>query len=309
MSINRVPIAFCFDDNLIMPAGICLTSLLENAKIDTFYDIFILHDKHATFQNSGYLERLAKKYTNFKITYKDVGDPFENAFEIRGITKAAYYRLLLPEVVLSYSRIMYFDVDIIFQNDLSDIYQNTTMNDFYVAGVSTPYSDIATYIEQVAQMKVNEYICSGTIIMNLELMRQRSVVEKFKSAAKKDWKYQDQDVLNLVCKGKIKILPPWFGIVGTLNDIFSDQNQSYYKKEEIEYALVNGTLHYNGGKPWNQFCYNFDIWWEYYRKSIYFDINYYHNFYRDRMSDLDALPLLKRTKLLLKYFVYGQKKN
>lgn len=40
--MKTVPIAFAFDNNLVFPACVCLSSLLMNAKDDTFYDIFIL---------------------------------------------------------------------------------------------------------------------------------------------------------------------------------------------------------------------------------------------------------------------------
>ena len=41
--MKTVPILFTFDQSLLMPAGVCLTSLLESAEPDTFYDIFIIH--------------------------------------------------------------------------------------------------------------------------------------------------------------------------------------------------------------------------------------------------------------------------
>lgn len=40
--MKTVPIAFAFDNNLVLPACICISSLLMNAKEETFYDIFIL---------------------------------------------------------------------------------------------------------------------------------------------------------------------------------------------------------------------------------------------------------------------------
>ncbi|MFD2598319.1 glycosyltransferase family 8 protein [Sphingobacterium corticis] len=309
MDKHIVPIAFCFDDNLIMPAGVCITSLLENAKEDTFYDIYILHDDTCKYPKSGYLERLKQNYSNFQLQYRNVGNMFQNAFEIRGITKAAYFRLLLPDVVTEYERMLYFDVDIIFRSDLSEIYERTILNDNYVAGVSTPHSDIASYIQDVAQMQVDKYICSGSIIMNLKKMREDNLVSRFKNEATKDWKYQDQDILNMVCKDRIEILPPWFGMVGTIHQILADKNQTYYDQKDVQQALTHGILHYNGGKPWNEFCYNFDIWWEYYRKSVFFDHIFYHNFYHRKMFALDALPLMKRVKLLAKYFVYGTYKD
>ena len=47
-----LPILFTFDQSLEMPAGVCITSLLENAAPDTFYDIFILHGPGCDFSES-----------------------------------------------------------------------------------------------------------------------------------------------------------------------------------------------------------------------------------------------------------------
>ena len=43
--MRTVPIAFAFDNNFIMPACVCISSLLMNANEDTYYDIFILHSQ------------------------------------------------------------------------------------------------------------------------------------------------------------------------------------------------------------------------------------------------------------------------
>ncbi|ATC36149.1 glycosyltransferase family 8 protein [Elizabethkingia anophelis] len=305
---NNIPIVFCFDDNLIMPAGICISSLLENAKPSTFYDIYILHNEGCKYPKSGYLERLFSQFVNFKINYRNVGDAFRDAFEIRGITVSAYYRLLIPEIIPEYKTIFYFDVDIIFRNDLSEFYESCDLTGYYIGGVSTPYSDISDYIESVMNTRPDQYICSGTLLINSKLIREDQVIHQFKNAATKNWKYQDQDIINIVCKDKIKFLQPWFGVIGTISEIISDTRQIYYSKEEVEFAIQYGTIHYNGAKPWRQFCYNFDIWWEYYRRSVYFDSKFYFDFYHSKQSDLDTLTLSKRIKLLAKYFFKGRKK-
>ena len=48
--MNVVPIVFAFDNNLILPACVCISSLMMNAKEDTFYDIFILHSIHVVLK-------------------------------------------------------------------------------------------------------------------------------------------------------------------------------------------------------------------------------------------------------------------
>ena len=47
-----IPIVFTFDQNLIMPASICISSLLMNADAGTFYDIFILHSEKCDFSQT-----------------------------------------------------------------------------------------------------------------------------------------------------------------------------------------------------------------------------------------------------------------
>ena len=48
--MNIVPIALAFDNNLILPACVCISSLMINAKEDTFYDIFILHSANIALE-------------------------------------------------------------------------------------------------------------------------------------------------------------------------------------------------------------------------------------------------------------------
>jgi len=80
----------------------------------------------------------------------------------------------------------------------------------------------------------------------------------------------------------------------------------YYSQEDVDLVIQKGTIHYNGPKPWKGWCLNFDIWWEYYRKSFIFDEQYYLDFYARRMNDIDRLSLVKRLKIVLRYFKNGQ---
>ena len=82
--MNIVPILFTFDQSLEMPAGVCMTSLLENADTDTFYDIFILHSPTCDFSKSR-LQELPGIYGNCKLTFRRVIGEFVGGYEIRGI--------------------------------------------------------------------------------------------------------------------------------------------------------------------------------------------------------------------------------
>lgn len=310
--MKTVPIAFAFDNNLILPACVCLYSLLDNAKADVFYDIYILHSEKVELRTD-LLNRLSSCFSNFIIHYRVVDDTFDNAFETRGITTSTYYRLLIPELIPEYDRIIYSDVDVIFRSDLSDVYFHTDLNDCYVAGVNAlvPFiPDMKRYYSKLGKVNIDGIIYAGNIILNSKKIREDNVVEQFKELAKNRFHFQDLDVLNIACRNKVVYLKPTFCLTTYFAELALRHRNllyNFWSDEEVEGALTKGVVHYNGQKPWKGFCVNFDIWWEYYRKSPFFDQKFYFEFFYTRLNELDQLSLWKRIKILIRYFVYGKR--
>ena len=307
-----IPIVFAFDGNLIDPACICLSSLLMNAREDTFYDIYILYPSKENLQRDK-IHLLLTAYSNCRIIWRPVTSEFDSSFEIRGITSAAYYRLLIPELIPEYDKVLYSDVDVIFREDLSRYY-NIDVEGYYFAGVdSTAHlmKDFNHYYATMFKCPGKGIIYSGNLIINSRLIREDGIVEKFRDHATKKYKFQDMDIINIVCKGKIKYLSPSFCYTTYISDFAVNHRellQTIWTEEEIQEAEDKGIVHYNGQKPWMGACINFDIWWEYYRKSPFFDSKYYYQFFNNMLNEHDRLPLFKRIKILLRYFIYGRKK-
>lgn len=310
--MNIIPIAFAFDNNLAFPACVCLSSLMMHAKPDTFYDIFILHSEKEELQKEE-LNKLPTYYPNCRITYRMVDGTFDQAFEIRGITTPAYYRLLIPELIPEYDKVIYSDVDVIFRMDLSELYA-MELGDNYIAatrdlGLNLGKDGVA-YIKSMPELHLGEYIQSGFILLNSKAINKDRMVERFKLIAQRKLKYQDQDTLNISCYGKIKYLPLQYNMTDYSFEFALKSPESlkrYFTIEEIELGKREGNLHFNGHKPWKKYCVNFDIWWEYYRKSPYFDEKFYFDFFYNKLDELDQLPLMKRIKILFRYFIYKQR--
>lgn len=312
--MNTVPIVFAFDNNLVFPACVCLSSLMMSAKETTFYDIFILYPASDEFERKD-IDRVQEFYPNCRIQYIAVDDTFSGAFEIRGITTPAYYRLLIPELIPQYDKILYSDVDVIFRSDLYDIYSSTDMQGCLLAGVNSLSHLVPAYAKYYTeQLKRNPHsiVYSGNLIFNGKQMREEHTTEKLIEHRGQKYMFQDMDILNVVCEGRIKFLSPCFclstfiaeqAIYGKekLTEIWTDQ--------EIATALSSGIVHYNGQKPWQGWCINFDIWWEYYRKSPFFDEKFYFDFFYNKLNEHDQLPLWKRVKILLRYFVIGRQQS
>lgn len=310
--MNIVPIAFAFDNNLILPACVCISSLMMNANEDTFYDIFILHSAHIELKKEE-LDRIPKFYNNCRIQYRQVDDTFDSSFEIRGITTPAYYRLLIPELITEYEKVIYSDADIIFRMDLSELY-HTDISPYYLAATKDVWlnfsDDGMKYISSVDGLQQGRYLQSGFIMMNCKKMLEDKLVDKFRDLAKEKLKYQDQDILNLTCGGKVLFLSMKYNMTDNLYYFLNkekDKIESILSGEDICKAMSNGNIHFNGHKPWKKYSINFDIWWEYYRKSPFFDEKYYFNYFYYRLNIFDQLSLWKRIKILVRYFVYGKR--
>ena len=304
---NTIPIVFCFDNNLVAPACVALSSLMMNAKEDTFYDIFIVHSHKQPLKRAE-IDKLLTYYQNCSIQYRAADSTFDEAFEIRGITTPAYYRLLIPELIPEYDKVLYSDVDVIFRSDLSEYY-NIDMTGYYIAGVDSLANfqpELVKYYNDTVGTGPKGIIYSGNLIINSKLILEDNVIPRFKELAKNKYMFQDMDVLNIACRGKIKYLPPAFCFttyISEYNVYRKDELMKVWKREDVEDALTKGIVHFNGKKPWKDVCINFDIWWEYYRQCPYYDEKRYFDFFNYKLNELDRLPLVKRIKILLRYFI------
>lgn len=307
---NKIPIVFAFDNNLITPAIVCLTSLLENSKASTYYDIYIIHSSKTTLNKSPF-KQFCKIYHNCNITFREVSSQFDSSYEVRGISASTYYRLLIPDLILEYDKVLYSDVDVIFRDDLTEFY-NQDIDGYYLGAVdncSFIRPDVQKYIRNELGLDPQKgYFYAGNIVMNTALMRSDNIVESFKSLSYKKYNQQDMDIINIVCNGRIKALSPAFCVTNYIYELILKRKTemlTIYSEQDLHNALTKGIVHYNGPKPWKQWCQNFDIWWYYYRKSFIFSEYDAMFFYLSRMSDIDSYSLMKRVKLLLKYFIRG----
>lgn len=301
---KTIPILFTFDQSLIMPAGVCMTSLLESADPDTFYDIFILHGAGCDFSS---LDILKSHFSNFRLTCREVSGEFVGAYEIRGIPETAYYRLLSPELIPEYDKILYSDVDVIIREDLSKYY-DLDLGDNYFAAVdncSRLRPDVREYIVRDLGLDWrNGYYYSGNLVINSALIRQDRMIDRFRELGKNKYNQQDMDIINIACNKRILPLDLAYCMSVQLYSLIVNRRnemEAIYGAEALDAALDHGIVHYNGVKPWKGACMNMDIWWSVYRRSPFFDEGFCQQFWFNQRFLLEKLPLLKRIKMLIRY--------
>jgi lipopolysaccharide biosynthesis glycosyltransferase len=164
---------------------------------------------------------------------------------------------------------------------------NTDLEGFYIAGVDEwgTAVDEAKYLSSINLHGVDYYINSGVLVMNLDLMRRDNVQEKLVAMAKhgidgkRAFRYPDQDVLNVVCHGKIKLLDLKFNTCpGTLESALNAEGdrikiQEFYGEKQLYDACSDPVIvHFFGEKPWQSNAAMFDDrWWEICRLSPFYE--------------------------------------
>ena len=301
-----IPILFTFDASLEMPAGVAISSLLESAAPGTFYDIFILHGPEVDFSKSK-LNALPEKYGNCRLTFRRVSGEFVGAYEVRGIPETAYYRLIAPELIPEYEKILYSDVDVIFREDLGRFYSVDLGNNCFgaVDNCSALRPDEQKNISSRLGLDWRKgYFYSGNLVINSKVLLEEGLTAEFRRLGKNCYKQQDMDIINLACNGRFVEMGPSFCLSNFLYALCTEKRaemEKIYGPEEIERALRCGIVHYNGVKPWKGACLNMDLWWSCYRRSIFFDEAFAFNFWKGEMYLLENLSLGKRIKILLRY--------
>ncbi len=140
----------------------------------------------------------------------------EEAFEKRSFegslwSKAACYRLLLPELLKDVELCLYLDSDTLVVGNIEPLWE-TDMSGYCLAGV---FQNIAPVREQTVGDQIpglQTYVNSGVLLMNLKLMRKRNLQDRFMQGIT-DYLLVDQDLLNVVCYGSIKLLPPEYNVL------------------------------------------------------------------------------------------------
>ena len=279
--MSKIPIDFAFDIKYALPASIAIQSLLDSKDKNTEYDIFVLHSGLKT-----YIKNKFSKITNIKWIEVPRGS-FNGFPESDNWNELVYYRLLIPELIPEYDKIIYSDIDVFFQKDLSDVY-NTNIDNYYWGGVIAERNIPETSCHKYFPENKNEYIyMSGFMLINSRKWIKDKIEEQLFSNAnifKDRLRFFDLDLLNITCN-KILELPFEYCM---LENIYEDVTgakefpwlNKVYSLDSLTKAKNDpAIIHYAGKNP--------KIWlrnrslipsyyWEYIESSPFYDKDFYY---------------------------------
>ncbi len=293
-----IPIVVTFDNNYCIPAGVSLFSMLANAKrererererVKLFYQIHCLVED-LSLENVAKLEETIAPFSAFSsIEFLDISneeleprhnyrklDPLIaseikklylklNAFSQKRFSKMIMCRFFFASLFPQYDKMIMFDVDTLFVNDISESFfiplgthyfgavrekdliaiNRNSANDLYelrqMHAKSIGVADAFPNLEE-AQILFDNYFNAGFLALNLKSWRKENLENQligFFLLKNEKLLFSDQDALCFVCRGRILELPYSY-----------NAHPSFLDTPSFPSIKEARMLHFWGDKPW-----------------------------------------------------------
>ncbi len=290
MPNKKIPIVFAFDDNYALPASIAIQSLLDAKNSDTEYDVFVMH---GGLQKST-MQKIEKIYP---INWVYVDNSYlQNVPATSNWPLSVYYRLLIADLIPQYDKIIWSDVDVLFCDDLTNIY-NISLENADWAGVIAERRDEKNGIHQHFPKNKKPFIyMSGFMVINAQQWREKQILQRFMDVIAKynnQLKMFDLETLNLAAN---KIIPVSFEYC-VLENIYDDDDitkspeypwlSQVHSHDTLMHAKQNPVIiHYAGKWPKIWLRKHDEIppyYWQYIQNSPFYNREFYFPGWRTKL--------------------------
>jgi len=286
---NNIAIALSANDRYAPYVATLLTSIRANSASKNNYDILVMH-KDITLQNQERMQRILSRSSNFSLRFIDISG-FEKRFEplfLRGhFTVETWFRLLMPDILQEYDKVLYLDSDLVVTAELGELYRTdisgyllAACHDADTAGLYNGFEpNKKQYMDEILKIeRPYDYFQAGVILFNLKEFRKTYTVSgMLEFAASYSWELLDQDVLNYLAQGRVKFIDMSWNVMFDwryirIKEIIS-RAPKYLYDEYMKAHSQPKVVHYAGpDKPWDDpSCDYAEVFWQYARESGYYE--------------------------------------
>lgn len=310
MSSKIIPVVLSSDNNYAAYLGVTIASIVQNARSDCRYKIYILDGGISEWNKSRLISLAA---SNVAIEFFDILAYLKNVdlsqFHISAhFALPTYFRFFIPEIFSSYEQVIYLDCDLVAVSDISPLAGIDMGNCLFAAardleGIRQYRHEkyFTDYCTNILQLKNPEdYLQAGVMVFNIKNCLKENFKERLlqKLAVIGNPMYVDQDILNAECEGKIFFLDSCWNCTWNSSEKRSDKNLLKRQAEAVKNMKI---LHFASNiKPWTfpERPYA-DFFWKYARQTP---------FYEELLFNKPTLNLLKSAFFYrqnkLKYYIY-----
>ena len=283
-----IPVVFAADDNYVPMVTTSLLSMIQNASKAFYYDVTILENRISS-QHKEIMLSFFSCFNNLNIRFvnaSDIVDKYGLQTNNAHIGVETYYRFLIQDLLYFYDKVLYLDSDIIIEEDISELY-NTEVGTSLLAAVKD--LDFLGNLNMKDGLRMEyakdvlnlsnpyDYFQAGVLLFNTKEMRSFHTVDEWLNlASNNELIYNDQDVLNSECQGRVKFLDFSWNVMNDCADriakVFSVAPAHIFE-EYLTSRSCQRIIHYAGfEKPWNTIpCDQGCVYWQYARNTPFYE--------------------------------------
>ncbi len=226
---------------------VAVASLLRNRPPNEFTSIRVAYVKGEKEPASWWPQRL--KELGYSFDFDQVGIDLVGLSDCKGLfdSHAAYLRLLIPHFSNS-ETIVYSDADVVFQEDLKGLLQETNLGDSSIGlikgGLCSVQPDTEkNLLRMYGKNDGDDYFFSGLAVINNALYKKDHMAEKALRCARENpaaLSFHDQTIWNCIVPKPVSLGSRWSHLA--------------FPGDKAPFRFSGGIVHFMGSpKPWDLF--------------------------------------------------------
>lgn len=282
---NNIALAMSSSNEYAPYVSVLIQSIIDNAKSSNNYDILVLNKDISDNNKKLISEHMSAG--NISVRFVDTNKYLNGrTLHTQGLAIETYFRFFLLDIMKNYDKVVYLDCDMVVNTDIADLY-NMDISDCYLAAACdanliTCYhmnTKWTPYLDDIVKMKnPDDYFQAGTLLVNLKEFRKDFTLDScLDICAGYKWELFDQDVLNMICQDKRKILDMRWNVMSgeeyrlqhILKNATEELKEEYLLSRENPYVF-----HYCGRKkPWDYVeSDHADLFWKHAKLCPFYEV-------------------------------------
>lgn len=281
--LNDYAIVLCSSNEYSPYASCVISSIIANSSDEFFYDIVVL-SKDISFENARRL--ISQGIKNISVRIFDISDfsDLSDLYIWGPFTIDTYIRLLIPDVMNEYKKVLYLDCDVSVNADVKHLF-NLNLDSYYVAAtfdthvlsyLNSRENEYKYFTEIIKIKNDHDYYQMGVCVFNIQkILQDKGKFYLISEAKKYHFKWLDQDLINFLFVGKILHINNSWNVM-VFNSTFVDE--CWLNQEDFaEYARARispNIVHYIGKSipPQKNSQDLYDIFWKNARLSPFYEV-------------------------------------
>ena len=255
--MDKINIVLATDKNYAQHAAVTITSILCNTTQQSNIQFYIIDD-NIDDDNKTKLQDTVKQFNSNIIFVKIPENSLNQVFVSGGITRAAYFRLAIPNILpKTVNKVIYLDCDLIVLDDIVNLW-NLDMCQKPVA--ATEDFGILSSTSKCREKEINlnwkkeySYFNSGVLLIDVMLWRKNNYASQLIELVQTHkFRHHDQDALNYLFMNNWTSLPLCWNVIPPVFNMNLSIIKNKIMRQNALKALNNiSIIHYAGGyKPW-----------------------------------------------------------